>query len=131
MARYAADAGIPEDRIVREDTSTTTEENLRNTVAILHQRGIASSSLAVVTSNFHVLRAASLTRRIGVRAQVVGAHTAAYYLPAGFLREFVATLVHYRKWNTIVWTAITLVIWLFVALLWFLGAQQTEVVDLN
>ena len=131
MSRYAADAGVPEDRIVREDTSTTTEENLRNTVAILHARGIASSSLAVVTSNFHVLRAASLTRRIGVPAQVIGAHTAAYYLPAGFLREFVATLVHYRKWNTVVWTTITLIIWLFVALLWFLGAQQTEVVDFD
>ena len=127
MARYAREHGVPDDRIVEEDTSTTTEENLRNTVEILHARGIASSSLAVVTSNFHVLRTASLTRRIGVPAQVVGAHTAFYYLPAGFLREFVATLVHYRKWNIAVWTAVAGLIWTLIALLFFLGSQQTEV----
>lgn len=128
MSRYAAEASVPEHRMVLEDTSTTTEENLRNTVDILHARGIDSSSLAVVTSNFHVLRTASLTRRIGVPAQVVGAHTAAYYLPAGFLREFVATLVHYRKWNVAVWTAIAVIIWVLVGLLWIISSQQTEAV---
>ena len=127
MSRYALEAGVPDDRIVLEDTSTTTEENLRNTVEILHARGIDSSSLAVATSNFHVLRTASLTRRIGVPAQVVGAHTAAYYLPAAFLREFVATLVHYRRWNVLVWAVIAVITWAFVALLLFLGSQQTEV----
>lgn len=128
MSRYAVDAGVPEDRIIREDTSETTEQNLNNTVEILRARSIAPSSLAVVTSNFHVLRTASLTRRIGVPAQVIGSHTAAYYLPAGFLREFVATLVHYRKWNLTVWSTITVIIWVFVGILLLLGNQQNEVV---
>ena len=128
MSRYARDAGIPEKKMILEDTSTTTEENLRNTVQILAARGIDARSLVVATSNFHVLRAASLTRRLGMPAQVVGSRTATYYLPAGFLREFVATLVHYRKWNIAVVVTIAVVTWIMVALLIYLGSQQTELV---
>ena len=73
MARYAIEQGVPADRIIEEDTSTTTEENLRNTRDVLAERGYEWSTMAVVTSNFHALRAVSLTRRLGLPATVIGA----------------------------------------------------------
>ncbi|MCF8571539.1 YdcF family protein [Gordonia sp. HY002] len=127
MARYAIDAGVDEHRIVREDTSTTTEENLINSRAALAEIVYPAPSLTVVTSDFHVLRAASLTRRLGLDATVVGAPTARYYVPAGFLREFTACLVHYRRANLILWAAGSCLVWAMLALIWYLSGLQTEV----
>ncbi|GGK91112.1 YdcF family protein [Nocardia jinanensis] len=100
MANYLVASGIAEISIVRERCSRNTEENLRNTVELLGRRGLdpAESRITVVTSNFHVLRAAALTRRLGIDAHVVGARTARYFIPAAFLREFAAVLTtHYRR----------------------------------
>ncbi|WP_132991874.1 YdcF family protein [Gordonia zhaorongruii] len=129
MARYAIDAGIEEGRIVREDTSTTTEENLINSRALLAEIGHPAPALTVVTSDFHVLRAASLTRRLGLDATVIGASTARYYVPAGFLREFTACLVHYRRINLMVWAAASCLVWAMLALIWYLSGLQTELVE--
>lgn len=100
MAAYLVDAGVAETSILRERCSRNTEENLRNTADLLHRYGLdaAEARVTVVTSNFHALRAAALTRRLGIRAQVVGARTARYFIPAAFLREFAAVLTtHYRR----------------------------------
>lgn len=100
MARYLVSAGVPPHSVVRERHSRNTAENLRNCLRELELRGISAEDLriTVVTSNFHVLRAAALTRRLGIDAQVLGSATAAYFLPAAFLREFVAVLTtHYRR----------------------------------
>jgi uncharacterized SAM-binding protein YcdF (DUF218 family) len=105
MASYLAEAGIAESALVREPCSRNTEENLRNSLDLLRRHGLdrAESRITVVTSNFHVLRAAALTRRLGMDAQVVGARTARYFLPAAFLREFVAVLAtHYRRTHLVV-----------------------------
>ncbi|RDI62817.1 YdcF family protein [Nocardia pseudobrasiliensis] len=100
MGRYLAAHGIPRGVVVRERRSRNTEENLRNGLRELEARGLPADRIriTVVTSNFHVLRTAALTRRMGIDAQVLGARTAGYYLPAAFLREFVAVLTtHYRR----------------------------------
>ncbi|WP_416562251.1 YdcF family protein [Nocardia testacea] len=100
MAAYLVAAGVAETSILRERRSRNTEENLRNTLDLLQRHGLdtTESRITVVTSNFHVLRAAALTRRLGLRAHVVGARTARYFLPAAFLREFAAVLTtHYRR----------------------------------
>ncbi|MGW5516839.1 YdcF family protein [Nocardia africana] len=86
--------------IVRQRHSRDTAENLRNYPRELSRRGIDPGQLriAVVTSTFHVLRTAGLTRRLGIDAQVLGSRTAGHFLPAAFLREFVAVLAtHYRR----------------------------------
>lgn len=100
MARYLAAHGIPMNAVVRERHSHNTAENLENCVRELALRGIPAEQvrMTVVTSNFHVLRTAALTRRLGIDAQVVGARTAGYFIPAAFLREYFAVLTtHYRR----------------------------------
>lgn len=100
MARHLMARGIPAHAIVRERYSRNTEENIRNCLRQLDIRGIPADKIrmTVVTSDFHVLRTAALTRRAGIDAGVVGARTAAYFVPAAFLREYVAVLTtHYRR----------------------------------
>ncbi|MEU2043025.1 YdcF family protein [Nocardia niwae] len=100
MAEYLIGRGVPEDRVVLEDRSGSTEENLLFTKRLLGERG-PTTRMVLVTSNFHVLRTAILARRLHLDAEVTGARTAFYYLPSAFLREFAALLVAY-KWSTAV-----------------------------
>ncbi len=100
MADYLRRQGIPDEALLEEDRSTSTRQNLELSTALLAERGIAGR-LLVVTSNYHVLRVAILTRRLRLPADVRGAKTAWYYLPNAFLREFVAILAQYPVLNAV------------------------------
>ncbi|WP_297004236.1 YdcF family protein [uncultured Corynebacterium sp.] len=125
MARYAERAGVPRSSMVLEDRSTTTGENLLNTKALLGE----DARLVVVTSNYHALRAAALTEQLGLRAQVIGSRTASYFVPAGFLREFVAVVTMYRRTNVRVWLVCAVLWLLFIGALFVIANMQHEVVD--
>jgi len=105
MARYLVDRGLPAGNVVVEDRSKSTRENLLNSTALLDGRS-GNDRLLVVTNNFHVLRSAVLTRRLGIRADVIGAPTARYFLPSASLREFAALFVQYRYANIAVCLAL-------------------------
>ncbi|MBB3037207.1 YdcF family protein [Hoyosella altamirensis] len=98
MARYLTSRGITPAELLPETRSTSTDENLRYSNHELTAAGV-QGRLLVVTSNYHVLRAAILSRHLGLRAHVTGAPTARYYLPSAFLREFAALMVQYRALN--------------------------------
>ncbi|MEV0126243.1 YdcF family protein [Streptomyces sp. NPDC050703] len=99
MADYLTARGFPAELIEREDRSTTTEENLRFSKAIM-ERADPAYRCVVVTNNYHAFRAALTARRTGVRGQVVGSPTAAYFWPNATIREFAAVLVAYKRTNT-------------------------------
>jgi uncharacterized SAM-binding protein YcdF (DUF218 family) len=98
MAAYLTERGFPGNRIAREDQSRTTEENLLFSKAIM-DRSRPGSRCVIVTSNYHVFRAAIIARRVGVDGQVTGAPTAGYYWPSAMLREFAAVFWSYRAVN--------------------------------
>jgi uncharacterized SAM-binding protein YcdF (DUF218 family) len=88
--------------VIAEDRSRTTEENLRFSRRIadaeVARRDVpATGHLLVATNGYHVPRAALLSRRIGVDADVLGSKTARYYVPSAFIREF-AAVVLMHKW---------------------------------
>jgi uncharacterized SAM-binding protein YcdF (DUF218 family) len=94
MADYLVARGVPRDRVLLEDRSTTTWENLTFSEAIMVERRPDYRCL-VVTNNFHVLRAALLARRAKLNGQVIGSPTAWYFWPTATLREFVAIFVEH------------------------------------
>jgi uncharacterized SAM-binding protein YcdF (DUF218 family) len=98
MARYLIERGLPADDVVREDQSRTTEENLTFSQAIM-ARSRPGYRCIIVTSNYHVFRAAIIARRLGVNGQVTGARTAGYYWPSAMLREFAAVFLSYKLVN--------------------------------
>lgn len=62
MKDYLLQKGVPEDKILCEDRSTTTRENLLYSFRYLQSPREAAG---IVTNNFHVYRALALARRLG------------------------------------------------------------------
>jgi uncharacterized SAM-binding protein YcdF (DUF218 family) len=98
MARYLIARGFPASRIQREDRSASTAQNLAYAKAIM-DRLRPGATCVIVTSNYHVFRAAMTARRAGIRGQVTGARTASYYWPGATLREFAAILLRHKVVN--------------------------------
>ena len=94
MAGYLREKGIPEDKIILEDKSATTMENLKNSKAIIDARE-GSKYTALVTSNYHVYRALRYCRKVGLDCTGIGSKVAFYYWPSALIREFIA--VHAEK----------------------------------
>ena len=95
MAEYLRDQGIPDGLVRPETRSLNTRENLEFSRPIVEGLG-GSGPVLVVTSDYHVLRAGLLARRRLPGARVVGARTAAYFVPSAVLREYVALLTRQK-----------------------------------
>lgn len=101
MADYLIEHGVPADRVLREDRSTSTFENVTFSREIMVGL-VPNYRCLVVTNNFHVLRAAFIARKAKVNGQVIGSPTAAYYWPSATIREFIAILADHRLANTVI-----------------------------
>jgi uncharacterized SAM-binding protein YcdF (DUF218 family) len=106
MASYLVAHGFPTDRLLLEDQSRNTEENLLFSKAIMDDLR-PGARVTVVTSDFHAFRAALLARQLGIRGQVTGARVAGYYQPSALLREFAAVFLRYRIINLGICAALT------------------------
>ncbi|MEE3851155.1 YdcF family protein [Gordonia sp. LSe1-13] len=98
MSNYLADHGVDRGRVRLEDDSTDTAENLTFTKRLLDEHH-TSGAAAVVTSDYHAFRAATLMRSAGIEGFSTGAHTAAYFFPNAQVREFVAILRDHWQLN--------------------------------
>lgn len=62
MRRYLTERGIPEERLILEETSTSTKENLKFSDALT---GCAKKRTGILSNNFHVYRAVKLAEKLG------------------------------------------------------------------
>lgn len=85
MKQYLMDAGIDEERILVEDKSTNTRENLAFSAGFLDKE---SSRTVIVTNNFHVFRAVKIAKRQGYQAEGLAASSVVWMTPNNLLREF-------------------------------------------
>lgn len=95
MAGYLTGRGFPAGRLLLEDRSRSTEENLLFSKAIM-DRLRPGARWVIVTSSFHALRAAIIARHLGIDGQVTGAAAPGYAWPGGVVREFAAVFVRYK-----------------------------------
>lgn len=86
MYEYLVERGIAAERIIQEDASGNTRENLQYSSAFLD---MTRDSVVVVTNNFHVFRATGIARKMGYE-NVSGLAADSYPLmvPNNLLREF-------------------------------------------
>ena len=93
MGRYiGADSGA---RILLEDRSTTTRENMAFSAQVIEADADAPASeqrVAFSTTNYHVLRGYVFAHMAGMEAEGIAAPTKLYFWPNAFLREFVGML---------------------------------------
>ena len=95
MAQYLQEQHlISTQRILLEDRSTSTELNLKNSKAILKQHQLSpQQSIAIVTSDFHTLRAEAIAHKQGyTNVLMVSAPTPLSIRYNAWLREYFAYL---------------------------------------
>lgn len=100
MKTYALEQGIPEADILVEDQSKNTIENMANSKMIILNDFQGKRYKAIFsTSNYHVFRSGIYARKVGLKAQGVGAKTPFYFWYNALLREYIAVLMIYKKWH--------------------------------
>lgn len=94
MQRWLLANGVPEDKIILEDKSTSTEENLLFARALLEDAGIsANEPVAVVSNAFHCYRAGQYAKKLGFsNARTIPASMNMGSLLPSYMREVFAIL---------------------------------------
>lgn len=88
MKNYLVENGIPESRIIMEDKSTSTDENLEFSFAILDSMGLGRD-IVLVTDGYHQYRAQLIAKRHGAgRVFSVSASTEFRFIPTYWVREW-------------------------------------------
>lgn len=89
MAQYLMQNGIDKDRILLEDQSKTTEENLRFSRKFLPE----GAKVGIITNDFHMFRALQIAKKQGLSdACGLAADSTKFYLPNNMLREYFAEI---------------------------------------
>lgn len=96
MRRYLIANGIEDARIIVEDKSESTEENLAFSREILGNLGI-SDNIMIVTSEFHQYRAAVYAKKNGLQTGSHSAKTPAWNLLNYWVREWATLAAAYIK----------------------------------
>jgi uncharacterized SAM-binding protein YcdF (DUF218 family) len=104
MAKYLHSQSVGNAKIIQEDQSTTTLENMlfskQKISADWHQS--TPPRVIFATNNYHVLRGAIYARKAGLDANGVGSPTSFYFLPSALIREYIALLVIYKWWTSLI-----------------------------
>ncbi len=95
MKRYLMEQGVPETRIIEEDRSTDTLENMKFSKEKIRALD-PEAKVAFATTNYHVFRGGLCARRVKMRAVGMGAKTKWYFWPNAAVREFVGLLTEHR-----------------------------------
>lgn len=90
MERYLIDKGVPQDKILKEDKSTSTNENLSNAKGILENYFPQGYSSVLITNDYHIYRAVEIADVEGISAKHINVQTEWYAIPANYLREMLA-----------------------------------------
>lgn len=97
MQDYLISKGIAPERIMMEDTSTNTWENLNYSAELIDK---SSNSVVIVTNNFHVFRAVSIAKKQGysmVKGLAASTHRA--NLLNNMMREFLGVIKDFLVGN--------------------------------
>ena len=94
MKRFLVENGVANERILKEEQSTSTMENFRFSHELIirptsHQN---SKKVAVITNDFHLFRAKILARRNGLIPVGIPSPTPWYIVPNVYLREYFAVV---------------------------------------
>lgn len=96
MYRTLMSKGIAEERLIKEDRSMSTVENLEFTTKILEEKGLGRD-IAIVTNEFHQYRAGEIAKSLDLNSGAVPSETAWWLWPTFEVREMYAVLAQWIK----------------------------------
>lgn len=90
MRDYLVGYGIAPERILVENESRNTIENIRNSMKLIDP---GRDRVGIVTNDFHMFRACAIAKKQGIRnTQGISAHSLMLFLPNNMLREFAGVM---------------------------------------
>ncbi len=131
IGRYLRSRGVPEDRILTENRSVSTYENIRNSMELIRSdfaerkkseagemdyRGAGEPAVAFSTTNYHVFRSGLIASEQGFRMEGIGSKTRRYFWINAFIREFIATLAAEKRRHAVIIASLLLAILVLTAL---------------
>ena len=96
IEKYLLEQGIKKEKILIEDQSTNTYENIKFSNEIIKKQK-KDAKIAFSTTNYHVFRAGIMAKKQNIEIEGIGAKTKSYYWVNAFIREFVAILKSEKK----------------------------------
>lgn len=91
MYEYLTAKGISGERLLKEEQSTCTEENVKFSKEILEEKGLGYD-VAIITSEFHEYRAKVIAEKEGLECYSIASRTSMMYLPTYYIRELYAII---------------------------------------
>ncbi|MFO1444776.1 YdcF family protein [Bacillus sp. Bva_UNVM-123] len=87
LARYFLENGIDEERILKEERSTSTYENVKFTKELFQ-----IEQAVIVSNDFHLYRAISLANKVDIHGYPLAAETPSVVKTQLFIREYAAIM---------------------------------------
>ena len=91
MYRALLKKGISEDRLLKENQSTSTKENITFSKQIILEKQL-STEVMIITNDYHCYRAAYFAKQLGLQPKTYSAKTHWYLVPTFYLREICAII---------------------------------------
>jgi uncharacterized SAM-binding protein YcdF (DUF218 family) len=96
MSEYLQERGINKDKIILEDRSRNTDENLKfskDKIQYHSGKSIAEVNVKIVTADYHALRSSILAKKNGyVNFDNYSSSTVWYFIPSTYIREAFAVI---------------------------------------
>ncbi len=90
MKSRLVEKGIDEDRIIAENKSESTRQNIEYSLALLKEKNIDINEAAIVTDGFHQFRAGLIASEYDITPTAVSAKTPPWLVAAYWIREWFA-----------------------------------------
>lgn len=99
MAKYYREHGIPDNRILLDEKSKTTIQNLEYSKDILEKYNAQNDRIIIVTSSFNILRAKMIAKKLNLNAQYLGSNSKFRFNVNYSIREFGAIIYNFIELN--------------------------------
>lgn len=116
MKKYLLGKGIDKKRIILENKSTNTYENIKFSNKLIKKN---NAKVAFSTTNYHVFRAGLLATEQGLLYEGIGSKTKSYFWINAFIREFIGTLYSEKKKHFAVFGLILIIILIMIIILFW------------
>lgn len=94
IRRQLEKRGISPERIILEENSTNTRENMVFSKKILEEKGI-TGEIAIVSNEYHLRRAKTIAKKQGLDVKCCAARTVPIYLPPYWIREIFGNIYEF------------------------------------
>ena len=96
MERWLIAEGIDEARLILENKSASTEENIRFAKELMQEEELGPE-VVIVTSDFHLYRGMYIAQHLGLEPSGLASKTSTWLLPTFYMRELAAVVYQWFR----------------------------------